>query len=94
MKSVKTMTLEELAAFVCSHLHQQGVRVVLSGGACVSIYTKNRYQSFDLDFIENIATSTKKLVKILDDIGFHENQRYFKHPAPLSFWNSRQVLLR
>ena len=61
MKPVSGMTIGELAAFVCSHLKKKGIEVVLSGGACVSIYTMNRYTSDDLDFIENVSTSRKKL---------------------------------
>jgi len=74
------MSLGEFAAFVCSHLQDCGIECVLSGGACVSIYTTNRYESFDLDFIENISTSRKKLKDILEKLGFFEEQRYFKHP--------------
>ncbi|MFH2084586.1 MAG: hypothetical protein ABII20_04570 [Candidatus Omnitrophota bacterium] len=80
MKPVKKMTLGELAAFVSSHLKKHGINCVLSGGACVSIYTKNQYQSYDLDFIENISTGRKKLRDILSTIGFSEENRYFKHP--------------
>ena len=74
------MTIGELAAFVCTYLKENGIDVVLSGGACVSIYTKNKYQSYDLDFIENILTSRKKIKEVLQRIGFIEEHRYFKHP--------------
>ena len=74
------MTIGELAAFVCAYLKENGIDVVLSGGACVSIYTKNIYQSYDLDFIENIPTSRKKIKEALQKIGFNEERRYFKHP--------------
>jgi len=47
----KQTSLEELAYFVCSALQKHGVEAVLTGGAAVSIYTNNRYQSFDLDFV-------------------------------------------
>lgn len=74
------MTIGEVAAFVCSHLKKNGIDVVLSGGACVSIYSTNKYQSFDLDFIENITTSKKKLKEVLQEIGFTEDHRYFRNP--------------
>ena len=80
MKPVGEMTIGELAAFVCTYLKENGIDVVLSGGACVSIYTKNKYQSYDLDFIENILTSRKKIKEVLQRIGFIEEHRYFKHP--------------
>jgi len=47
----ETMAIEEVAALVCTTLDQHGIRVVLSGGAVVSIYSHNEYQSKDLDFI-------------------------------------------
>ncbi len=74
------MSLGELAAFVCTHLRKSGVSAVLTGGACVSIYSRNRYQSFDLDFIEKTETDRKLLKGILSEIGFVEKNRYFKHP--------------
>lgn len=80
MKSVGDMSIDELAAFVCSHLRKNGIDVVLTGGGCVSIYTANRYMSSDLDFIENISTSRARLKEILSEIGFSEERRYFKHP--------------
>ncbi|NKB65809.1 MAG: hypothetical protein GKR89_01995 [Candidatus Latescibacteria bacterium] len=78
------MTLGELAAFVCSHLKKKGMEVVLSGGGCVSIYTTNRYQSYDLDFIQPV-TNRKKVRDALSELGFKEENRYFKHPES-EFW--------
>jgi|WetSurMetagenome_2_1015567.scaffolds.fasta_scaffold61977_3 hypothetical protein len=80
MKSIKNMTIGELAAYACNHLHKNGIQVVLSGGACVSFYSKNRYMSYDLDFIENIPSTRKKLKQVMEQIGFTEQQRYYKHP--------------
>lgn len=51
MKSIKIMTNAELAAFIGSHLLERGIDVVLSGGACVSIYSNGKYVSMDLDLI-------------------------------------------
>ncbi len=65
------MSIGELAAFVCTHLKDNGIDVVLSGGACVSIYTKNRYQSYDLDFIENVSASRKKIKEVLRENRIH-----------------------
>jgi hypothetical protein len=47
----KGMNLEELAQYTYGGLKEDGIDVTLSGGACVSIYTCNAYQSGDLDFI-------------------------------------------
>lgn len=80
MKAIKGMSLGELAAFVCAHLMKHGMTAVLSGGACVAIYSDNRYRSFDLDFIENVPTSRKQIAIVLGEIGFVEKHRYFVHP--------------
>jgi hypothetical protein len=80
MKGIREMSLGELAAFVCSHLKSRGIRVVLSGGSCVSLYASDRYVSMDLDFIELLHTTRRQLKKALAEIGFTEQNRYFKHP--------------
>ncbi len=36
MKSIQSMSLEELAAYVATHLEHNNIPVVLVGGACVS----------------------------------------------------------
>jgi hypothetical protein len=74
------MSIGELAAFVSTHLRRNGIPCVLSGGGCVSIYTENRYQSSDLDFIENVSTDRKEIREVLRKIGFLEKNRYFRHP--------------
>lgn len=88
------MTIGELGAFVSGHLDNYGVKVTLTGGACVTIYSDNRYQSWDLDFIEEMPPGRKRLIEILAAIGFKEERRYFRHsetefflefpPGPLS----------
>ncbi len=40
MKSISEMNIGELAAFVCSELLKKGIECVLSGGACVSVFSK------------------------------------------------------
>jgi len=80
MKPIEDLSLGELAAFVCTHLRTNGIEVVLSGGGCVSIYTSNRYQSYDLDFIENLPTSRRRIKEVLLVIGFIEKDRIFAHP--------------
>lgn len=85
MKAVADMDLAELAAFVCSHLREHGIPVVLVGGSCVSIYSDNRYQTADLDFVERYHTKRAALRKALALIGFTEKHRYFTHPAAAYF---------
>lgn len=77
MKPIKDMSLGELAAFICTYLFENGIKCVLTGGACVSVYSDNRYQSNDLDFIELAATTRRELKKFLSKIDFTEKNRYF-----------------
>ena len=79
MKPIKDMSLGELAAYVCTHLKMNGIPCVLSGGACVTIYSENQYQSYDLDFIERLYTSRKEVNAALAKLGFVEENRYFRH---------------
>jgi hypothetical protein len=73
------LTREEVAALVCATLESRGIEVVLSGGAVVSIYTENAYESFDLDFIQ--TGLTRKVAPAMEELGFHKEARYWKHPA-------------
>jgi len=79
------MTLGELGAYVSSHLAKRGIQVVLSGGACVSLYSANLYRSDDLDFIESGSAARKMLKQALGEIGFQESRRYFQHPGTRFF---------
>lgn len=80
MKNIQDMSVGEVGALVCSHLEARGIRVTLTGGACVSIYSDNRYQSLDLDFIEDLPVTRRKLKRTLAEIGFSEENRHFVHP--------------
>jgi hypothetical protein len=80
MKPVVEMTIGEFGAFVASHLRKNDIDVVLTGGACVTIFSNNRYQSFDLDFIEMPGSNRKRIKAVLEEIGFQEENRYFTHP--------------
>lgn len=71
------ITLEEFAGFVSEGLRKRGIDTILVGGACVTIYSKNRYQSYDLDFIT--YEDMKKVKKALQAMGFVEKNKYFQH---------------
>ncbi|MDZ7721400.1 MAG: hypothetical protein U5R06_00910 [candidate division KSB1 bacterium] len=57
------MSLGELAAFICSYMRQNGISCVLTGGACVTIYSDNKYQSYDLDEIRRWSQVERQLAK-------------------------------
>jgi len=69
--------LKELASLIYETLRSNGINSVLVGGACVSIYSHNQYQSYDLDFAtyEEMKPIEKALVKI----GFKRKGRQFSH---------------
>jgi len=71
--------LVELAARVADALAAAGVDAVLSGGAVVSIWSDNAYQSHDLDFIT--SDSLKRVAAALAALGFSRGKgRHFTHP--------------
>ncbi|HPS30316.1 MAG TPA: hypothetical protein PLZ43_08680 [bacterium] len=88
-------TLKELAFIVGKALKDCSIDAVLVGGAVVSIYSDNKYQSSDLDFIS--SDSVKSIETALLKIGFKKNGRYFQHddteffvefpPSPVSIGN-------
>lgn len=69
--------IKDLACFICKLLKDNGIDAVLVGGACVSIYSQNRYLSYDLDFVT--YEELKHIEKILDKIGFKRVGRCFSH---------------
>ena len=81
MRTVATMTRADLGAFVQSHLRNKGIDMVLGGGACVSIYSQNKYSSMDLDMIHSSLMAPKrKLIRdAMGELGFVEVGRYFTH---------------
>jgi len=85
MKPIREMSVGEVAAYVAEHLRHSSINVVLTGGSCVSIYTDNRYLSYDLDFIEEGRSTRKKIAACLKEIGFQEKDRYFTHPDTAFF---------
>ncbi len=70
------ITLEDLAGYLSKTLRKEGIDLILVGGACVTIYSKNRYQSQDLDFItyEDLSKVKKALLKL----GFEQKDKYFR----------------
>lgn len=80
MKSIKQMSPEELAAYVCQSLGDAGIKVTLTGGACVAVWTEGQYVSKDLDFVEQGTVPRREIRAVLARLGFSEDRRYFVHP--------------
>jgi len=73
------MSIKDLAIYLSSHLNKNGIETVLSGGACVTIYTNNKYMSYDLDFVLLSHVLPKKIKEAMRKAGFREEGKYFKH---------------
>ncbi len=72
----KKIKIKDLAALVCHKLNEKDIDAVLVGGACVSIYTKNKYVSYDLDFVS--YARLKDITEVLTELGFkRESTRHF-----------------
>jgi len=70
-------TIEDLAAIVSEKLKEHELDCILVGGGCVSIYSQNNYQSYDLDYVS--YDDIGLLTKALKEIGFEKEGKYFKH---------------
>jgi hypothetical protein len=71
--------IKDLAIYVSDYLRKRGIDTVLSGGACVSIYTAQKDLSYDLDFVLISFVPRKDIKTALDEIGFKEMGRHFVH---------------
>jgi hypothetical protein len=80
VKISKSLPLPDLAALICDAFVKNKIEIVLSGGACVSIYTENRYVSYDLDFVLRSHVSRKIIRSTMEKLGYHEEGRHFRHP--------------
>lgn len=73
------MSVVDLAAVVCQGLSDYGIEAVLTGGAVVTIYSENEYQSDDLDFVS--TARRKQIADAMAALGFTPGKgRYFVHP--------------
>ncbi|MDB3936206.1 hypothetical protein N9383_05755 [Granulosicoccus sp.] len=76
----RNTTMAEVAAIVSGALEDAKITATLSGGAAVTIYSDNAYQSADLDFVS--SERNKVIEKVINDIGFRQSggSRMFEHP--------------
>lgn len=75
--NLKKITLENLAALISEKLKEHKIDSILVGGGCVSIYSQNRYQSYDLDYV--VYEDIKKIEIALKELGFKRKNRNFEH---------------
>ncbi len=77
IEDLSKLDLKALACLVSSALQKRGIDAILVGGACVSIYSQNQYQSYDLDFVT--YDDLDEVEEALLDLGFKRKGRYFTH---------------
>ena len=80
MKQIQEMSQAEVGAFVQTHLRQEGIEVVLSGGASVAIYSANAYVSDDVDLVNIHSAAERQIKAAMQEIGFRDKGKYFTHP--------------
>lgn len=71
----KTISISDLAALVNTKFAEHGMKTVLVGGACVAIYSNNRYLSYDLDFVT--YENKGKIKQALSELGFEPKGKYY-----------------
>jgi hypothetical protein len=79
LKDLAEISNEEVAGLVCATLRKAGIIVTLTGGACVAIWSRGKYVSDDLDFIEEGPVPRQTICDALSPLGFHEKGRHFIH---------------
>lgn len=73
-------TICDVAAQVSQALTDAGITAVLTGGGAVTIYSANKYRSYDIDFVT--AASVRELAAVMSKLGFRRGAgRHFEHPA-------------
>jgi hypothetical protein len=76
---LKGLSLKDFAVVISGYLLKNGIEVILTGEACVVIYTNNKYMSYDLDFVLASSDKQRQVKQLLLDLEFYEEDRYFKH---------------
>jgi hypothetical protein len=74
------ITLQDLAFMVSDHFRKKAIDAILTGGACVTLYTKNAYSSFDLDFVLRYNREPRLIKAAMEELGFRLESGRFVHP--------------
>jgi len=79
VKVTRRSSLRDVALAVGGALRRHGVRAVLTGGACVSIYTDGTYVSRDVDFVIQSAPTQAQVDDALAELGFRRDRDRYVH---------------
>ena len=72
-------SLAAVALTVGDALRRHGIRAVLTGGACASLYARGAYQSRDMDLIVAGAVTQPGLDRAMASVGFHRSRDRYVH---------------
>jgi hypothetical protein len=73
-------TLSTVAVAVGGALRRHGIHGVLTGGACVSLYTRGVHHSKDVDFVLSGRVTQADLDAAMNDVGFVRRRDRYEHP--------------
>jgi len=74
------LLLQDLAFMVSDHLQKKSIDAILTGGACVTLYTDNADSSFDLDFVLRHYQEPRRIKAAMEELGFRLESGRFVHP--------------
>jgi hypothetical protein len=77
--------LEAVAVTVGEALATNGIRAVLTGGACAGIYSGGLYSSQDVDFVLEGRVELSTLDEVMASLGFARSGNRYVHPDS-PFW--------
>jgi len=78
-------TLSTVALTVGDALRGSGIHGVLTGGACVSLYTRGPYHSTGVDFVLSGVVHRDELDEALATVGFQRSGDRYDHPTTLLY---------
>lgn len=70
----------QVAALVSDTLSKAGIRAILTGGGCASIYTRGAYKSVDLDYVLQPSVTQSRLDVAMATAGFERRDNQYFHP--------------
>jgi len=83
VKLTRRSTLRDAIEAVAGALDRAGIKAVLVGGACATVYSGGTYQSEDIDLILRSAPSQKQLDGAMAAVGFmRQDAQYFLRRVP------------
>ncbi len=85
MKFTSRTSLATLSVVVGDRLRREGIRAVLTGGACANLYSGGEYQSLDADFVLISSCTLRELDRVLATLGFKRKRDLYVHPRARFF---------